>query len=113
MFPHERSLVKKMEGKPFVLLGVNGDDNETAESIKQKNEKQQITWRSFRSNRGGKGGVIATEWGLEGWPTLYVLDTKGVIRHKWVGSPGGEVLDKAIEDLVKEAEAASGKKDTK
>ena len=26
MFAHERSLVQKYEGKPFVLLGVNADD---------------------------------------------------------------------------------------
>jgi hypothetical protein len=25
MIPHERSLVKRLEGKTFVLLGVNGD----------------------------------------------------------------------------------------
>jgi peroxiredoxin len=110
MFPHERSLVKKMEGKPFVLLGVNGDDNDTPEEVKKKNDAQQITWRSFKNNRGGKGSTIAEEWGLEGWPTLYVIDAKGVIRHKWVGSPGNEVLDKAIEELVKEAESAGGKK---
>ena len=110
MFPHERSLVKKMEGKPFVLLGVNGDDGDTPQALKEKNEKQQITWRSFRNNRGGKDS-IAEEWGLEGWPTLYVIDAKGIIRHKWVGSPGDEVLDKAIEELVKETEAGgSGKK---
>src|SRR2546421_310312 len=109
MFPHERSLVKKLEGKPFVLLGVNGDDTDSAEALKAKNEKQQITWRSFRSNRAGKGPSIAEEWALQGWPTLFVIDPKGVIRHKWLGSPGDAVLDKAIEDLVKEAEA-TGKK---
>jgi hypothetical protein len=36
---------------------------------------------------------------------MYVIDHKGVIRHKWVGSPGGAVLDEALEKLVKEAEA--------
>ena len=30
MYPHERSLVKKMEGKPFVLLGVNSDGTRTS-----------------------------------------------------------------------------------
>ena len=36
--------------------------------------------------------------------TLYVIDHKGVIRHKWLGSPGDKVLDDAIEKLVAEAE---------
>jgi hypothetical protein len=110
MFPHERSLVKKMEGKPFVLLGVNGDDGDTAEAIKKKNESQQITWRSFRSNRGGKGSNIAEDWDLQGWPTLYVIDPKGVIRYKWLGNPGDQVIDNAIEELVKTAEGGDGKK---
>lgn len=111
MFPHERSLVKKMEGKSFVLLGVNGDDNETPEAIKKKNENQQITWRSFKNNRGGKGQAIATEWGLEGWPTLYIIDQKGVIRKKWIGSPQpAEKIDEAVEALLKEGEASGAKK---
>jgi hypothetical protein len=46
---------------------------------------------------------------VRGWPTLYVLDHKGVIRHKWMGSPGDEALGKAIEKLVKEAEEDSKK----
>jgi hypothetical protein len=101
MFPHERSLVKKMEGKPFALVGVNSDQDR--EALKPVLEKEQITWRSFW-NGGGTGGPISTKWNVHGWPTLYVIDAKGVIRHKWVGSPGEEVMDEAIDKLVKHAE---------
>jgi hypothetical protein len=110
MFPHERSLVKKLEGKPFVLLGVNGDDDLKAEDLKKKNEEAQITWRSFKNRRGGDQPDIATEWNLAGWPTLYLIDHQGVIRKKWIGPPTNEVLDKAIDDLVKTAEAGSSTK---
>jgi hypothetical protein len=42
-----------------------------------------------------------------------VIDHKGVIRHKWLGSPGNEKLDEAIETLVAEAEnEATGTKKT-
>jgi hypothetical protein len=41
---------------------------------------------------------------VRAWPTLYILDHQGVIRHKYVGSPGGEALDKVIDKLVAEAE---------
>jgi hypothetical protein len=101
MFPHERSLVKKLEGKPFVLLGVNGDDDDSAEELKKKNEKEQLTWRSFRNKRGDGKPAISEEWNLAGWPTLYLIDHKGVIRKKWVGAPSNDVLDKAIDSLVK------------
>jgi peroxiredoxin len=100
MFPHERSLVKKLEGKPFVLLGVNSDPDKT--ELKKALEKDKITWRSFWDQT--TSGPIATAWDIHGWPSLFVIDEKGVIRHKWVGSPGEEVMDKAIEELVKAAE---------
>ena len=53
---------------------------------------------------GSTGGPISTQWNVRGWPTLYVLDGKGVIRHKYVGSPGGETLDKVIDELLEEME---------
>jgi hypothetical protein len=104
MFPHERSLVKRLENKPFALIGVNSDRDK--EQIKQKNEAAQITWRSFWNGPEGTGGPISKSWNVRGWPTLYIIDHKGVIRHKWVGSPGGEVLDKAIDELIEEASKA-------
>jgi hypothetical protein len=104
MYPHERSLVKKLADKPFALIGVNSDTN--LEALKKTLQEEQITWRSFWNGPKGTGGPISTDWGVRGWPTLYLLDHKGVIRHKWVGSPGDQVLDGAIDKLVAEAEKA-------
>jgi len=103
MYPHERSLVKKLADKPFALVGVNSDRD--LKELKDVLEKEQITWRSFWNGKEGTGGPISAEWNVHGWPTLYVIDHKGVIRHKYVGSPGDKALDEAIEKLVKEAEA--------
>jgi hypothetical protein len=103
MFPHERSLVKKLEGKPFALLGVNSDGNK--DDLKQKNEKAEITWRSWWDR--STDGPIAAKWNVHGWPTLVIIDHKGVIRHKYLGNPGDKVLDETIEKLVEEA--ANGK----
>src|SRR4051812_22243112 len=102
MYPHERSLVKKMAEKPFALLGVNSDTDLAA--LKPTLKEENITWRSFWNGPDGTGGPISTEWKVNAWPTLYVIDHKGVVRHKWLGSPGDEVLDKAIEKLVEAAE---------
>jgi hypothetical protein len=49
-------------------------------------------------------GPITTNWNLPGTPTFYILDHKGVIRHKWVGSPGEKAIDAALDKLIKEAE---------
>ena len=101
MFPHERSLVKRLESKPFALIGVNSDRN--LEEAKKKSEDQQITWRSFW-NGGSTNGQISREWQVRGWPTLYLIDQRGVIREKWMGAPSGDKMTKAVEALVKEAE---------
>jgi len=100
MYAHERSLVKKMEGKPFVLLGVNSDTDKT--ELKKAMEKEHITWRSFW-NGGSTGGPISTAWNVQGWPTLYLIDHQGTIKKKWVGSPRPEILDEEIEKLVRAA----------
>jgi hypothetical protein len=104
MYPHERSLVKKTEGKPFALVGVNSD---AKKGLQETIEKEKMTWRSFWDGPDS-AGPIASKWHIHGWPTLYVLDAKGVIRHKWVGSPGDQVIDEAIEKLIFETEG--GKK---
>ena len=102
MYPHERSLVKRMAGRPFVLIGVNSDKD--LEKLKKDREENGISWRSFWNGPQGTGGPISKEWGVTGWPTLYVIDAEGRIRHKSIGSPGDETLDKWIDALVEEAE---------
>src|SRR5581483_4860988 len=101
MYPHERSLVKKFEGKPFTILGINSDKDRDA--LKKVLEKESISWRSWFDG-GSTGGPIAKRWNVSGWPTLYLLDHKGVIRDK---SAGSKDMDKLIDKLVEEAQAPS------
>ena len=95
MYPHERSLVKKMENKPFALLGINSDPKER---LKEVLKKENITWPSWWDG-GDTNGPIARAWNVRGWPTIYILDHKGVIRFK---GPRGEEMDKAVEQLLGE-----------
>jgi hypothetical protein len=98
MYPHERSLVKRLDGKPFALLGINSDRNR--DDLKKVMDKEQITWRSWWDG-GSTGGPIASKWNVYGWPTIYVLDGKGVIRYKNVR---GEDMDQAVDTLLAELE---------
>src|SRR5262249_39527415 len=70
--PHERELVEKFKGRPFVLIGVNGDEKK--ENALKAVQKYRINWRSFWNGKDGPGGPIATAWNVRGWPTVYVLD---------------------------------------
>jgi hypothetical protein len=101
MYPHERSLVKRLVGKPFVLLGVNSDSDR--DELKKIVIKEDLAWRSWWDG-GSTAGPIAKTWNITAWSALYVLDAKGVIRYKTDGSAAGAMLDKWIDELVAEAE---------
>ncbi len=99
MFPHERSLVKAYQNRPFAIVGVNSDSD--LKEVKEKNAKQNITWRSFCDK---SGGPIAKAWRIRGWPTLYYIDHEGVIQH--INERGEKKMEEIIEAMVVKAEAA-------
>ncbi len=96
--------MKRLSGKPFALLGVNSDAKRDA--IKKVIAKEKIVWRSWFDG-GGKEGPIATKWQIAAWPTVYILDAKGVIRHIEAdgGAPDAEGLDKKLDKLLQELAA--------
>jgi peroxiredoxin len=105
MWPHERSLVKQLAGKPFAVIGVNISEPDPS-ALKKLVEKEKLTWRSFSDPRTSEGwGPIAKRWNLAGTPTIYLIDHKGVIRHKWLGGARAKVIDNAVEELIQEVEA--------
>jgi hypothetical protein len=98
MYPHERSLVKRLANEPFALIGVNSDSKERALSALKR---ENITWRSYWDG-GNTKGPIATRWNVRSWPTIYVLDQKGVIRYKGVR---GKAMDDAVDTLLAEGKS--------
>ncbi len=72
--------------------------------LKQTMTKEKLSWRSFADAGPIGQGLIASQWNLSATPTFYVLDPKGVIRYKWLGSPGAKAIDTALDKLIKEAE---------
>ena len=96
MYPHERTLVNRLEGKPFALLGVNSD--KTLEELHAAMEREHVTWPSWFDG-GSANGPIASLYGVTGWPAIFVLDPKGVIRVK---NARGDDLDKAVDSLLEE-----------
>lgn len=97
MYPHERSLVKRLADAPFALIGVNSDTDK--KQLKERMAEENITWRSFWNGPLGTSGPISARWGVTGWPTIYVLDHEGVIRFKGVRN---EAMDRAVDQLLAE-----------
>lgn len=87
-------LVERMNGKPFAFLGVYGD----ADLAKAKTdiENHKITWPSFWDKRDGP---IAETWNVRSWPSVWVLDSRGVIRYRGVR---GRELNEAVDTLLRE-----------
>jgi peroxiredoxin len=94
-----------MEEKPFVIIGINTNGYKP-DKLKSVMDKEKLNWRSFADHGGdaGFGGPISTKWNLQGTPTLFVLDHKGVIRYRWLGNPSEKKIDEALAKLIKEAE---------
>jgi thiol-disulfide isomerase/thioredoxin len=101
MIPHERSLVKRLEGKPFALISISGDAKK--ETLETFLTKEPMPWTHWHN--GAVGGILE-KWNVEYFPTIYVIDAKGVIRFKDVR---GEAMDKAVETLLEEMVATTKK----
>ena len=97
MLPHEKSLVKRLEGKPFALIGINSDG--PVDEVKKILAENEITWRQAIDE--STDGKWARAWTVQGWPTIYVLDHKGVIRYRDVRD--GE-METAVMKLLAEME---------
>jgi hypothetical protein len=92
MYDHERSLVTELAGKPFALIGVNTDDD--LETIRKVVKEKNLNWRSFYD---GGDGSISRQYKIQAFPTVMLLDHKGVIREI---NPGD--LDSSIDKLLAE-----------
>ena len=78
------------------MIGVNVLGHEP-KKLKEVMTKENMNWRSLASRE------ISAKWNAA-TPTYYVIDHRGVIRNKWVGSPGPKAIDMALEKLIEEVE---------
>jgi len=95
MIPHERDMVEKFKGKPFALVSISVDDEK--KELTDFLDKESMPWTHWWD---GPEAALIKQWNIRFFPTIYVIDAKGVIRHKNVR---GEELDKAVEKLLAEA----------
>ncbi len=97
LIPHERALAERLKDKPFAIIGVNSD-SEDAE-IKKVLLAQRINWPSFRDQRTGKSSISA-DWQITGIPTLYLIDSEGIIRKCWCDAPPTDEFNQTIDQLI-------------
>jgi thiol-disulfide isomerase/thioredoxin len=92
MIPHEREMVGRLKDKPFALVSISADEEK--ETLTTFLAKEKMPWTHWWN--GNEGGILE-DWNVEAYPTIYVLDAKGVIRYKDLR---GEKLEEAVNTLI-------------
>jgi hypothetical protein len=99
MYPDDRALVERFKDKPFALLSVNTDRDR--ETLRKSTAGDEITWRCWWDS--DIEGPICTRWMIEGFPQVFVIDHKGVIRLE--DNRNKAALERTIEELLRIREA--------
>jgi thiol-disulfide isomerase/thioredoxin len=94
-FPHIKEMIERNKDKPFQFVGVNADTQKDADQVAEFLKEKECKWRNFFS----KGTSVVKDYQIQFFPSIYVLDHKGVIRYKHVR---GEELDAAVNQLLDE-----------
>jgi thiol-disulfide isomerase/thioredoxin len=98
MIPEEKSLVARMQGRPFVFIGISADHK--LDVLKRFLEQEAMPWRHIFD---GYSGPLAKKWEVETLPQFIIIDANGVIRER-IDTPGPGILDGPVDKLVQEAE---------
>ncbi len=95
MYPHNRKLLEKYGDQPFALLGINADE---AGRGRQVTDAGQVTWPSWDD---GPTHDICTNWAVDGYPTIFLIDRRGIIRFK-LSTTDFETLDTLVDNLLRD-----------
>jgi thiol-disulfide isomerase/thioredoxin len=94
MIPHERAMVERLKGRPFELISISADAKK--ETLVNFLAKEPMPWTHWWDGREGK---INEALNIDHYPSIFVLDGKGVIRAKELR---GEALEKVVDQLLAE-----------
>jgi thiol-disulfide isomerase/thioredoxin len=104
-YPYERLMLEVHKNDPFAIVSVNSDDKiETAKQAKIDNKLDFRSWWDGYVPEASTKGPIASAWNVTGWPAIYVLDAKGVIRFAQLRQ---EDILKAVNQLLEEQRATA------
>jgi thiol-disulfide isomerase/thioredoxin len=98
MIPEEKSLMDRLKGRPLAWIAVSADFEKS--KLTDFMTKEKITWPNIYD---GAPGPLIQAWRVNAFPTLFVIDAKGVIRYRFEGVPGFQ-LDRAVIKLLDEAD---------
>lgn len=95
MIPHQTVLTERLKDQPFQLISISIDKK--IATVNKFLEKTKMPWVHWHN--GDKGGVI-DDWAITGYPTIIIVDKKGIIRHRSNGSINSEEIDSIVNNLL-------------
>ena len=96
LYPQQRDLLKRYQGRPFAVLSVDTDEDKAP--LRQAIAAGEVAWPCWWD--GGVGGPITLRRGIDSFPTVFVIDRKGTVRFKDIQGPQ---LDEVVETLLNES----------
>lgn len=92
--------MQQFEGQPFTYIGINSDKDryKAAEMAKE----HQLNWTNVWCGPEGPAEQLPVTWGVTGWPSTFLLDRAGRIRHR--GLRGEELVTRIAEMLAEDQE---------
>lgn len=98
-YPRLREISRRLAGRRFELISINAEPGKSMEELRSAWTSEGNDWRCLFD--GSWEGPIQKAWNIQSFPTIYVLDARGLIRHK---ANHARELDGIVDRLLSESE---------
>jgi len=93
--PHLAELHRTKKDEGLTIIGVSDEDDEVLEGFLEENPlPYTIAVDEDRETSG--------EYLINSYPTMYIVDREGIVRHVFIGAAKMDEIDAAIADLLEE-----------
>ena len=106
-YPWYKAIAKDFKDKDVVILGIHTPETEAEKSVDTLKKKLKESGLEFPVAVDNKG-TMWKQYNNSYWPSIYLIDKKGVARWRWEGelnwngAKGDVQMRRKIEDLLEE-----------
>lgn len=92
--PHVKAMYDKWHAKGFEIIGVSFDSNKQA--LIDLVQQEKMPWPQYFEGR--KKNALGDQFGIQHYPSMWMVDKKGIIRYISAGAD----MEEKIQTLLKE-----------
>lgn len=94
--PILNDLYKELENEDFVMLAINMDGQRMAEGVKNYVAEEGFEFTFLMDEYDGESLKVADPYGVQGTPTIYLIDKDGLVAFSKVGDAERDELKTLI-----------------